>query len=102
MTTSLASYANTGVSLTSLPRTEPIDDSQTSLAAVALRLDTGSRCWSNRAKLLEFNPLTHVKTVEGLPNDSVNEPTVINVHSDHQPSYLLALQIPTTAAARTS
>jgi hypothetical protein len=99
MTTSLAFCANTGVSLIDLPPTEPSDDPQASpQAAVQCHFgpDTGSRYWLNRAKTLEFNPLTDVKTCENLLDDPVNEPTVANVHVGHQPRYLLALQIPTT------
>jgi len=105
MTNSLAFCANTGVSQIELPRTEPNDDPQASFqAAVQCHFgpDTGSRYWLNRARTLEFNPLTDVKTFENLLDDPVNEPTVANVHGGHQPSYLLASQIPTTAASRTS
>jgi hypothetical protein len=79
MTTSLAFCAHTGVSLIDLSRTEPIDDPQASLqAAVPCHFgpDTGSRYWLNRARTLEFNPLTDVKTFENLLDDPVNEPTV--------------------------
>jgi hypothetical protein len=105
MTSSLAFCAHTGVSLIDLPRTEPNDDPQASLqAAVQWHFgpDTRPRYWLNRAKTLEYNPLTDVKTFENLLDDPVNEPTVANAHGGHQPSYLLAPQIPTTAASRAS
>jgi hypothetical protein len=37
-----------------------------------------------------------------LLDESVNEPTVTDVYSSRQPTCLLAPQIPTTAASRTS
>jgi hypothetical protein len=37
-----------------------------------------------------------------LLDDPVNEPTVTDVYSSHQPTCLLEPQIPTTAASRTS
>jgi hypothetical protein len=88
MTTSLAFCANTGVSLIDLPRTEPIDDPQASSKA-ALQWhsgpDTRSRYWLDRAKTLECNPLTDVKTFENLLDDPVNKPTVTNARGGHHP-----------------
>jgi hypothetical protein len=46
---------------------------------VALRPDTESRYWLNRARTLEFNPLTDVKTYESPLGDPVNEPRVTSV-----------------------
>ncbi len=98
MTTSLACCANVGVSLIDLPpRTEPIDDRHASLqAAVQWQFSPGtrSRHWHNRAKTLEFKRRTGVKTFEDLLDDPVNGPGVTNVRSGHQPSYVLAPQIP--------
>ncbi len=37
-----------------------------------------------------------------LLDDPLNEPTVTDVYSSHQPTCLLAPQIPTSAASRTS
>jgi hypothetical protein len=37
-----------------------------------------------------------------LLDDPVNEPTVTDVYRSHQPTFLLAPQIPTTAASPTS
>jgi hypothetical protein len=88
MTTSLAFCANTGVSLIDLPWTEPNDDPQESLqAAVQWHFgpNTRSRYLLNRAKTLEFNPLTDVKTFENLLDDPVNEPTVTNSLAFHRP-----------------
>ncbi|MDT5025175.1 MAG: hypothetical protein QOE61_1601, partial [Micromonosporaceae bacterium] len=57
------------LSLIDLPRFEPIDDPQAYLRA-ALQWhfgpETGSPYWLNRAKTLDFDPLTDVKTVEDL------------------------------------
>src|SRR5271165_6496171 len=92
MTTSLALRANTGFSPIDLARTEPVDDPQPSLqAAVQWHFgpNTGSQYRLDRAKTLEFNPLTDVKTVEDLLDDPVSEPTVTNVlqrPSTHLPS----------------
>ncbi len=46
---------------------------------MALRPDTESRYWLNRARTLEFNPLTDVKTYKSPLDDPVNEPTVTTV-----------------------
>jgi hypothetical protein len=56
-------------SLIDLPRIEPIDDPQAYLQAVLhwhFGPDTGSRYWLKRAEMLDFNPLTDVKTFEDL------------------------------------
>ncbi len=58
------------------------------------RPDTRSRYWLDRAKTLEFKPRTAVKTFEHLLDDRVNEAAVTNMYSGHQPSYVLAPQIP--------
>jgi hypothetical protein len=105
MTTSLAFCANTGVSPRDLPPTEPSDDPQASPQAAVqchFRPDTGSRYWLNRAKTLEFNPLTDVKTFENLLDDPVNEPTVANVHVGHQTQLPSRAPDPDDAASRTS
>jgi len=60
MTTSLAFCANTRVCLIGLPRTESIDDPQSSpQAAVDWHFgpDTRSRYWLNRVKTLDFTSL---------------------------------------------
>src|SRR5258705_12560144 len=56
-------------SLIDLPRIEPIDDPQAYLQAVLqwhFGPNTGSRYWLERAEMLDFNPLTDVKTFEDL------------------------------------
>ena len=56
-------------SLIDLPRIEPIDDPHAYLQAVLqwhFGPDTGSRYWLKRAEMLDFNPLTDVKTFEDL------------------------------------
>jgi hypothetical protein len=97
MTTSLAFCANTGASLIDLPRIEPTADPQASLPPAVhwhFGPDTQSRCRLNRAKTLEFDWPADVKTFEDLLDDAVNEPTVTNVCSGRQPTYVPAAQIP--------
>ena len=56
-------------SLIDLPRIEPIDDPHAYLQAAVrwhFSPDTGSRYWLKRAEMLDFNPLTDVKTFEDL------------------------------------
>ena len=60
---------DTDFSLIDLPRTEPIDDPPAYLRAAVrwhFSPETGSRYWLTRAKALDFNPLTDVKTFEDL------------------------------------
>jgi phenylacetate-coenzyme A ligase PaaK-like adenylate-forming protein len=57
------------LSLLDLPRSEPIDDPEAYLRAAVrwhFSPDTGSRYWLQRAKSLEFDPLTDIKTFEDL------------------------------------
>jgi hypothetical protein len=87
MTTSLAFCANTGDSLIDLPQTEPNDDAQASLqAAVQWHFgpDTRPRYWLNRAKTLEYNPLTDVKTFENRPRSQRRLPRGLP-HAQPQP-----------------
>jgi hypothetical protein len=109
MTTSLAFCANTGASLIDLPRTEPTadphaDPQASSPPAVHWHFgpDTQSRCRLNRAKTLEFDWAADVKTFEDLLDDAMNEPTVTNVCSGRQPTYVPAAQIPRDGYLRTS
>jgi phenylacetate-coenzyme A ligase PaaK-like adenylate-forming protein len=60
---------DTDFSLIDLPRTEPIGDPQAYLQAALrwhFRPDTGSPYWLKRARALDFDPLTDVKTFEDL------------------------------------
>jgi phenylacetate-coenzyme A ligase PaaK-like adenylate-forming protein len=60
---------DTDFSLIDLPRIEPIDDPHAYLQTVLqwhFGPDTGSRYWLKRAEMLDFNPLTDVKTFEDL------------------------------------
>jgi len=60
---------DTDFSLIDLPRTEPIDDPPGYLRAAVrwhFSPETGSPYWLKRAEMLDFNPLTDVKTFEDL------------------------------------
>jgi phenylacetate-coenzyme A ligase PaaK-like adenylate-forming protein len=60
---------DTDFSLIDLPRTESIDDPSAYLRAAVrwhFSPDTGSSFWIERAKRLEFNPLTDVQTFDDL------------------------------------
>jgi hypothetical protein len=61
--------SNADFSLIDLPRTEPVDDRQAYLQAAVrwhFSQETGSPYWIERAKTLQFNPLTDVVSFDDL------------------------------------
>jgi hypothetical protein len=61
--------ADADFSLIDLPRAQPVGDPQAYLQAAVqwhFSPETGSPYWLDRAKALDFNPLTDVKSFEDL------------------------------------
>jgi phenylacetate-coenzyme A ligase PaaK-like adenylate-forming protein len=65
----MTNMADADFSLIDLPRTQPVGDPQAYLQAAVqwhFSPETGSPYWLDRAKTLDFNPLTDVKSFEDL------------------------------------